>query len=66
MLFVACLIAFSAQGQQSPKVPQAVKDTVLKGVTHKLYVGAKGGRYIFVTSKTGTVYKRYFTAKKVN
>jgi hypothetical protein len=41
---------------------KSVKDTTIKGVTYKLYVGAKGGRYINVTSKKDTThtYRRYF------
>lgn len=37
-----------------------VKDTVINKVTYKLYIGPKGGKYIIVTSKTGTQYKKYF------
>lgn len=37
-----------------------VKDTVINKVTYKLYIGNKGGKYIIVTSKTGTQYKKYF------
>lgn len=41
-----------------------VKDTVINNVKYSLYVGAKGGRYIIVTSKiTGKQYKRYFARK---
>lgn len=45
-----------------------VKDTTVKinGVSqsYKMYVGIKGGKYIIVTSKTGSTYKKYFKASK--
>lgn len=63
ILLVLC--SFVAMGQDKPKTIDvskltSVKDTVIKEVKHKLYVGAKGGKFIVVTSKTGNQYKRYF------
>ena len=50
-----------AQVKPSDKV---LKDTVIKAVSYKLYVGSKGGRYFLKTSKSGKVYKSYIKAGK--
>lgn len=55
-LLVACFLALSTTAQ----TPASIKDTVINKVSHKLYIGAKGGKYIIVTSKAGKTYKRYF------
>ena len=36
-----------------------IKDTTINKVTYHLYRGAKGGRYIIVTSKQGNQYRKY-------
>lgn len=58
------LMVFSGFAQTSPaaKIPdKAIKDTVIRSVSYKLYIGSRGGKYILMTSKkTGKVYKRYF------
>jgi hypothetical protein len=57
IFFVALLLSLNTfAGNDKP-----VKDTVINHVTYKLFVGAKGGRYIIVTSKTGKEYRKYFT-----
>lgn len=53
-------MSLTAGAQQPIKSPVSHKDTVINKVAHKLYIGARGGKYIIVTSKTGTTYKRYF------
>lgn len=50
-----------AQVKPSDKV---LKDTVIKSTSYKMYVGSKGGRYIFKTSKNGKVYKMYVSKSK--
>lgn len=74
--FILCLACFAASGQTStPAAPAAplafvttdkvLKDTVIKDVSYKLYVGKKGGRYIIRTAKvSGKTYKQYFKPKK--
>lgn len=62
-------MTFAAQAQDKPSKPlkvtdKSVKDTVIKEVNHKLYVGNRGGKYIIVTSKSGTQYKKYFKNSK--
>lgn len=67
LVSILLLVCIGAQAQTKPvaKAPVSVKDTVIKGVTHKLYIGSRGGRYILVPSKTtGKEYKKYFSAKK--
>lgn len=70
-VIVILLVLFSVatMGQDRPKTIDvskltSVKDTVIKDVNHKLYIGPKGGKFIVVTSKTGSQYKKYFKAKK--
>lgn len=57
-------LSLNLSAQDKPKLPVSTKDTIINKVSHRLYIGSKGGKYIIVTSKTGKVYKRYFTAKK--
>ncbi len=72
LLFMAILSVVACGKSYSQNKPvkttvksSVVKDTIIKGVSHHLFVGAKGGRYIFVVSKkTGIEYKRYFPVKK--
>lgn len=52
--------AYNAQSQETPKsADKVLKDTVIKAVSYKLYVGSRGGRYVLRTSKSGNVYKQY-------
>jgi hypothetical protein len=37
-----------------------IKDTTINKVVYSMYKGARGGKYIIVTSKTGTTYRKYF------
>lgn len=56
--FIALLLSLTTFANND----KPVKDTVINNTTYKLYVGAKGGRYILVTSKkTGKEYKKYFS-----
>jgi len=41
-----------------------IKDTTIKNVKYSIYQGSKGGKYIIVTSKTGTQYKKYLPKAK--
>jgi len=52
------LISINSMAQQKPK-DQAVKDTVIRSVSYTIYQGARGGKYYFKTSKSGTIYKVY-------
>jgi hypothetical protein len=50
---------------QTPKTAAPIKDTVIKGTSYPLYQGAKGGKYIVVTTKDGShSYKKYFPKPK--
>lgn len=60
IIFLLLALSLTAGAQQPIKSPVSHKDTVINKVAHKLYIGARGGKYIIVTSKTGTTYKRYF------
>ena len=40
-----------------------IKDTTINKVVYSMYQGARGGKYIIVTSKTGTTYRKYFKNK---
>lgn len=59
LLFAAALtmLTLCSHAQDKP-----VKDTIINSVTYKIYVGPKGGRFIWITSKKGTKYKRYLPA----
>jgi len=37
-----------------------LKDTTIKAQTFQMFRGAKGGKFIVITSKTGNQYKKYF------
>lgn len=65
LLSIFTMLAICSQAQTKPvaKTPVSVKDTTIKGVKYQLYVGARGGRYILVTSKAGNQYKKYFSKK---
>lgn len=62
LLFVLLIFISSIGYSQTKGI--YIKDTVIKSVTHKLYMGSRGGRYIVVTSKTGTTYNRYISPAK--
>jgi hypothetical protein len=40
-----------------------IKDTTINKVVYSMYQGARGGKYIMITSKTGTKYRKYFKNK---
>lgn len=57
MVLASCTMLHA---QTLPVKDKVLKDTVIKAVTYKLYVGGRGGKYILRTSKqTGKVYKQY-------
>lgn len=60
LLSIALLFCSYSSNAGQLNNDKPVKDTVINKVTYKLYIGAKGGKYIIVTSKTGTQYKKYF------
>lgn len=65
IIVVAILLApFAGICQTVKPADKVLKDTVIKTVTYKLYVGAKGGRYVIRTSASGNVYKQYIKANK--
>jgi hypothetical protein len=37
-----------------------IKDTTINKVVYSMYQGARGGKYIIVTSHSGTTYRKYF------
>ena len=54
------LLDSQAKAQEVKPADKVLKDTVISANTYKLYVGAKGGKYVLRTSgKTGKVYKQY-------
>lgn len=58
-------LSLNLSAQEPTKSPASTKDTIINKVSHKLYIGSKGGKYILMVSKTsGKTYKRYFTVKK--
>ncbi len=62
MLVIALLSYSTSYSQTVVKTnsDKVLKDTVIKTVTYKIYVGSRGGKYIIMTSKTtGNQYKRY-------
>jgi len=62
-IFVILFIMLSVNSFCQTVEKRPIKDTIIKGATYPLYVGAKGGRYIIITSKTGVVYRKYFKYK---
>lgn len=62
LLFILCLcFAMRTQAATQP-APTAkyLKDTVIRGQTLKLYLGARGGRFVVRKSKTtGKLYNDY-------
>ncbi len=62
---IALLFAVSeATAQTSKPVDKVLKDTTIKNVKYKLYVGSRGGKYVVRTSKTGNTYKQYIKKSK--
>ena len=57
------LFSLTIQAQKSPlqavSKETSTKDTIIKTVSYKLYIGSKGGKYIYVVSKSGNTYKKY-------
>jgi outer membrane lipoprotein-sorting protein len=52
------LISINCVAQPKP-TDMAIKDTTIRSVSYKIYQGARGGKYYFKTSKSGTIYKVY-------
>ncbi len=61
ILFALIMTTGRTAGQQEPLTKNATyqKDTTIKAQVYKIYVGAKGGRFIIVTSHSGNQYKKY-------
>ena len=65
LLFILFMsIACIAQAQTKPEPTKQAQDTTIKGITYQIQIGSRGGKYILITSKTGTTYKRYLQPKK--
>lgn len=65
LLFILFMsMACIAQAQTKPEPTKQAQDTTIKGVTYQIQVGSRGGKYIVVTSKKGTIYKRYLQPRK--
>ena len=69
LVVLVCLAFITVAGHSQTTDPLTKnatyqKDTTIKSAAYKIYVGAKGGRFIIVTSKAGNQYKKYL--KKVN
>ena len=60
IILMAILFALCSTASASDKV---IKDTTINKVSYSMYKGAKGGRYIIITSKKGTNYRKYFKSK---
>lgn len=61
ILTIVLGIMINTQAQTVIKpTDKVLKDTTIKSIVYKLYVGSKGGKYIIVTSKAGNQYKKYF------
>lgn len=60
--FLMVISHYTAKAQTTPKPAKetVIKDTVINSVSYKLYRGSRGGKFIYVTSKTGNIYKKYF------
>jgi hypothetical protein len=50
---------FSYSQDSLTKNATFVKDTTIAAKVYKIYQGSRGGRFVIVTSKTGTQYKKY-------
>lgn len=61
LLFAILTSCSPATAQTPEKVDKVLKDTTISNKVYKLYVGARGGKYIVATSKSGKSYKRYFS-----
>ena len=69
IFILVCLMAFLSSITGNG---QTVKDSICAcpkymakdSTLHQIFVGARGGKYILVTSKAGKVYKKYLTQKK--
>lgn len=71
-LLMVCLVNNPVHSQDAPKdsantAAQVaklrgtfVKDTLIRGELRPMYSGAKGGKYIIRTPKSGKPYKQYF------
>jgi len=65
LLVLLGLALFTADSfGQEPVKDKELKDTVIKTVKYKMYIGSRGGRYVLKTSKNGVIYKMYCTDKK--
>lgn len=67
MILALATAALNVQSQTIVTITtkdRVLKDTVIKDIKYPMYIGSKGGKYIIRTSKTGSMYKQYFKAKK--
>lgn len=58
LLLAIVLISLTVIGQTKP-TDKVLRDTVIRSVQYKIYQGARGGKYYFKVSKSGTTYKVY-------
>lgn len=62
LMIVLSVWSFNIHAQTPDTVKRSdkvLKDTLIRSVNYKLYVGLRGGKYVLRTSKTGKVYKQY-------
>ncbi len=56
------LCSHAQQGTDLTRNATPQKDTTIAKTVYKIYVGSRGGRFIIVTSKKGTQYKKYISS----
>ena len=62
LFFVLSLFfVFTSYGQDTTRIAKSDTTLTINGKTAKypVYVGSRGGKYVIVTSKKGTTYKKY-------
>lgn len=64
ILFAMMVFSLVASAQTVKPSDKVLKDTVIKAINYKLYIGPKGGKYVLKTSKSGVVYKMYISKSK--
>lgn len=66
LILALLALATPAHSQTVKPSDKVLKDTLIKSVSYKLYLGSRGGRYVIRTSASGNVYKQYIKAKSTN
>jgi len=56
---VFCGYSANAQTAGPSASPVYLKDTTINKTIYNIYKGARSGKYVPITSKTGRIYKRY-------